>query len=219
MTQRIRIVIADDHPIVRSGLAGSLGSQPDFEVVGEAATGVEAIDLASSLKPDLILMDIRMPNLDGASATQQIVAANPAARVLVLTTYSSDADVLRAVEAGAVGYLLKDVPHEELFSAVRAVARGERYIAQAVASRLMQQMSHPAREPLTHRETEVLQWVARGASNKQVATALGIAEPTVKAHLVHIFGKLGVDSRTSAVRAGVERGVIELGKSPKSDVN
>jgi DNA-binding NarL/FixJ family response regulator len=211
VTRRIRILIADDHPIVRSGLAGSLGMQPDFEIVGEAQTGVEAVQLAARLSPDLILMDIRMPALDGAAATQQIVAANPSARVLVLTTYSTDSDVLRAVEAGAVGYLLKDVPHDELFSAVRAVARGERYIAQTVASRLMSQLSGPSREPLTHRETEVLQCVARGASNRQIASALHIAEPTVKAHLVHIFSKLGVDSRTSAVRAGLERGVIQLG--------
>lgn len=211
MTNRIRIVIADDHPIVRSGLSGSLGSQPDFEVVGEAATGIQAVELASTLQPDLILMDIRMPELDGASATRRIIAENPAARVLVLTTYTTDADVLRAVESGAVGYLLKDVPHDELFRAVRTVARGERYLAHSVATRLMQQMARPAYEPLTHRETEVLQCVARGASNKQIAGELGIAEPTVKAHLVHIFGKLGVDSRTSAVRAGIERGVIELG--------
>ncbi|MEO7041465.1 MAG: response regulator transcription factor [Gemmatimonadaceae bacterium] len=210
MNQPIRIVIADDHPIVRSGLVGSLGSQPDLEVVGEATTGVEAVALATTLRPDLVLMDIRMPELDGASATQQIVANNPSIRVLVLTTYSTDGDVLRAVEAGAVGYLLKDVPHDELFRAIRAVARGERYIAQTVASRLMQQLSDPPHESLTHRETEVLQWVGRGASNKQVAKALGIAEPTVKAHLVHIFGKLGVDSRTSAVRLGLERGLIEL---------
>jgi DNA-binding NarL/FixJ family response regulator len=211
VTQRIRIVIADDHPIVRSGLSGSLGSQPDFEVVGEAATGLQAVELAGTLQPDLILMDIRMPELDGASATRRIIAENPGARVLVLTTYTTDADVLRAVESGAVGYLLKDVPHDELFRAVRTVARGERYLAHSVATRLMQQMARPAYEPLTHRETEVLQCVARGASNKQIASELGIAEPTVKAHLVHIFGKLGVDSRTSAVRAGIERGVIELG--------
>jgi len=211
MTQRIRIVIADDHPIVRSGLSGSLGSQPDFEVVGEAATGLDALELANTLNPDIVLMDIRMPELDGASATRRIVAENPGVRILVLTTYATDADVLRAVEAGAVGYLLKDVPHDELFRAVRAVARGERYLAHSVAVRLMEQMATPAHEPLTHRETEVLQCVARGASNKQIATTLGIAEPTVKAHLVHIFGKLGVDSRTSAVRAGVERGFIELG--------
>jgi len=211
VTQRIRIVIADDHPIVRSGLSGSLGSQPDFEVVGEAATGLEALDLANTLDPDIVLMDIRMPELDGASATRRIIAENPRVRILVLTTYATDADVLRAVEAGAVGYLLKDVPHDELFRAVRAVARGERYLAHSVAARLMQQMATPAHEPLTNRETEVLQCVARGASNKQIASTLGIAEPTVKAHLVHIFGKLGVDSRTSAVRAGVERGFIELG--------
>ena len=210
MTQRVRIVIADDHPIVRSGLSGSLGSQPDFDVVGEAATGLQAVELAATLQPDLILMDIRMPDLDGASATRRIIAENPGARVLVLTTYTTDADVLRAVESGAVGYLLKDVPHDELFRAVRAVARGERYLAHSVATRLMQQMARPAYEPLTHRETEVLQCVARGASKKQIASELRIAEPTVKAHLVHIFGKLGVDSRTSAVRAGIERGLIEL---------
>jgi DNA-binding NarL/FixJ family response regulator len=166
--------------------------------------------LAETLAPDIVLMDIRMPVLDGASATRQILATNPNVRVLVLTTYTTDADVLRAVEAGAVGYLLKDVPHEELFRAVRAVSRGERYLAPSVASRLMQQLANPSHEPLTPRENEVLQWVARGTGNKQIATALGIAEPTVKAHLVHIFGKLGVDSRTSAVRAGLERGLITL---------
>jgi len=206
---RCRIVIADDHPIVRSGLASVLGTQPDFDVVGEAATGEAAVELARSLAPDIVLMDLRMPAMDGAEATARIARAQPGVRVLVLTTYGSDAAVLRAIEAGAVGYLLKDVPPDELFLAIRAVARGERYLAPAAAARLMAHHQRP-RDALTERELEVLRRVAGGASNKAIAAQLGITEPTVKAHLVHVFEKLGADSRTAAVRVALERGLIDL---------
>lgn len=209
----LRVLVVDDHPIVRSGLASVLATQPDFRVVGEAATGDVAVRLAADLVPDVVLMDLRMPGRDGADATAAIVRARPATRVLVLTTYASDGAVLRAIEAGAVGYLLKDAPHEELFRALRAVARGERYLAPAAAERLMtrwrQQGPGAARASLTARELEVLRCVARGDANRQVAAALGITEPTVKAHLVHAFEKLGVENRTAAVREALTRGLID----------
>jgi DNA-binding NarL/FixJ family response regulator len=201
-------MIVDDHPIVRSGIASVLASQPDFEVVGEAANGADAIDAVEGCTPDLVLMDLRMPVLDGVDATAGILARRPAIKVVVLTTYASDGEVLRAIEAGAVGYLLKDVPHDELFRALRAVARGERYLAPAVTERLMSRWQQPARSSLTERELDVLRCVARGDGNKQIAASLGIAEPTVKAHLVHIFEKLGVENRTAAARVGRERGLI-----------
>jgi DNA-binding NarL/FixJ family response regulator len=205
---RVRILVVDDHPIVRSGLTSVLATQPDFEVVGEACNGEEAIAAAIRLAPALVLMDLRMPALDGVAASAAIHSALPATRIVVLTTYASDGEVLRAIEAGAVGYLLKDAPHDELFRALRAVARGERYLAPALTQRLMTRWHRPRRTTLTDRELEVLQSVARGHGNKQIAALLGITEPTVKAHLVHIFDKLGVDNRTAAVRAGQERGLI-----------
>ena len=208
MSGVIRILIADDHPIVREGLSGMLRSQADFQVVGEATTGREAVDLGVTLTPDVILMDLRMPELDGASATALLRQEAPNVRVLVLTTYDTDGDILRAIEAGAVGYLLKDVPHEELFLAIRATARGERRLASVVAEKLMQRMLGPAPETLTPREQEVLECVARGASNKKIAPTLGISEPTVKAHLVRIFEKLSVEGRTAAVMTAIERGLI-----------
>ena len=211
MTARIRVLIADDHPIMRSGIAGVLASQPDFEVVGEAADGAEAVSVAARLAPDIVLMDLRMPVKGGVAATEEILRARPVTRVVVLTTYATDSEMLRAIEAGAVGYLLKDVPHEELFRALRAIARGERYLAPMVTERLMTRWQQPARAALTDREREVLRAVARGASNKELAASLGITEPTVKAHLVHIFEKLDVENRTSAVRVGVERGIIDAG--------
>jgi DNA-binding NarL/FixJ family response regulator len=204
----IRVLVVDDHPIVRSGIASVLASQPDFAIVGEASNGVEAVEAARRLSPDLVLMDLRMPVQNGVDATAGILADRPATRVVVLTTYASDGEVLRAIEAGAVGYLLKDVPHDELFRALRAVARGERYLAPVVTERLISRWQQPARSSLTERELEVLRWVARGAGNKQIAAALGIAEPTVKAHLVHIFEKLGVENRTAAARVAQERGLI-----------
>lgn len=208
MTAPIRILVADDHPIVRSGITSVLASQRDFSVVGEAANGDEAVRMAAELEPDLVLMDLRMPVRNGVDATAAITGAHPRIRVVVLTTYASDGEVIRAIEAGAVGYLLKDVPHEELFRALRAVARGERYLAAAATERLMSRWQKPARAALTEREVDVLRCVARGAANKEIAASLGIAEPTVKAHLVHIFEKLGVENRTAAVRVGLDRQII-----------
>jgi DNA-binding NarL/FixJ family response regulator len=204
----IRILVADDHPIVRSGITSVLATQPDFEVVGEAGNGNDAVDAAARLEPDLVLMDLRMPGLNGVGASAAILAARPSTRIVALTTYASDGEVLRAIEAGAVGYLLKDVPHEELFRALRAVARGERYLAPVVTERLIARLQQPARLSLTDRELDVLRAVSRGDGNKRIAAALGIAEPTVKAHLVHIFEKLGVENRTAAARVARDQGLI-----------
>ncbi len=205
----IRILVVDDHPIVRSGITSVLASQPDFVVVGEAGNGDEAVAAAGRCAPDIVLMDLRMPGRDGVDASAAILATRPCTRIVVLTTFVSDGDVLRAIEAGAVGYLLKDVPHEELFRALRAVARGERYLAPVVTERLMAQWQQPPRPTLTSRERDVLRGVARGEGNKHIAAGLGIAEPTVKAHLVHIFEKLGVENRTAAARVAHEQGLVD----------
>lgn len=205
---RVRILVVDDHPIVRSGITSVLATQSDFEVVGEASNGRDAVDAAARLEPDIVLMDLRMPVLNGVGASAEILRMRPTTRIVVLTTYASDGEVLRAIEAGAVGYLLKDVPHEELFRALRAVARGERYLAPVVTERLMSRLQRPTRVALTDRELDVLRSVSRGRGNKEIATVLGIAEPTVKAHLVHIFEKLGVENRTSAARVARELGLI-----------
>ena len=210
MSRVVRILIADDHPVVRDGLRGMLAGEADFEVVGEAATGAEAVRLAERERPDVVLMDLQMPELDGAGATAQIAARFPATRVLVLTTYDTDGDILRAVEAGATGYLLKDTPAERLFPAIRSAARGETVLTPTVATRLVSRMRAPAEEALTGREVEVLELVARGSSNADVAAALFISEATVKTHLLHIFAKLGVDDRTAAVVEAIERGIIAL---------
>ena len=206
----IRLLIADDHPVVRDGLRGMLASQPDFLVAGEAADGATAVQLAAALRPDVILMDLRMPILDGVSAIRQIRGRQPAARILVLTTYDTDADILPAVEAGATGYLLKDTQREELFRAIRATATGESVLTPAVAARLLGRMRAPAEEKLSARELEVLRLVAGGASNGDVSQALHISEATVKSHLLHIFGKLGVSSRTQAVVKAGEVGWLRL---------
>jgi DNA-binding NarL/FixJ family response regulator len=214
---RIRILVVDDHPIVRSGITSVLATQSDVEVVGEASNGRDAVEAAIRLEPDVVLMDLRMPVLNGVGASAEILRARPATRIVVLTTYASDGEVLRAIEAGAVGYLLKDVPHEELFRALRAVARGERYLAPVVTERLMSRLQRPARIALTDRELDVLQSVSRGHGNKQIASALGIAEPTVKAHLVHIFEKLGVENRTAAARVARDLGLIAADSSGADD--
>ena len=206
----IRILIADDHPVVREGLAGMLAGQDDFEVVGLAADGDTAVTLHQSLTPDVTLMDLRMPGLDGVGAIMAIKERRPSANILVLTTYDSDADIVRAVEAGATGYLLKDTPREELFRAIRTAARGESVLAPAVAARLMTRMRAPAEENLSAREIEVLQLVARGASNKEIGKALHISIATVKTHLIHIYNKLGVTDRTAAVTTALEKGIISL---------
>jgi DNA-binding NarL/FixJ family response regulator len=206
----IRLVVADDHPVVRDGLKAMLETQPDIEVVGEATTGAEALSLVRSLHPDVVLMDLQMPELDGATATRHIRAEYEDVHVLVLTTYDTDADISRAVEAGATGYLLKDARRDELFQAVRVAARGESVLSPGVASRVLGRMRAPAEEALSPREIEVLTAVARGLSNRAIARSLHISEATVKTHLLHVFAKLGVDDRTAAVTEALERGIIRL---------
>lgn len=195
----IRLLLADDHPVVRAGLAGMLGAEEDLDVVGEAGDGAEAVAMVRRLTPDVVLMDLRMPRMDGADATAAILAAEPATRVLVLTTYDTDTDIVRAVEAGATGYLLKDTPRRELAEAVRSAARGETVLAPPVAARLIDRMRAPAGPSLTPRESQVLAAVARGLSNADVGRELHIGEATVKTHLIRIFAKLDVDDRTAAV--------------------
>ena len=206
----IRLIVVDDHPVVRDGLRGMLAAEAEFQVVGEAANGAEAVALVATLMPDVLLMDLRMPGMDGVTATEQIKSTHTGIHILVLTTYDSDADILRAVEAGATGYLLKDAPREELSRAVRATARGESVLAPSVAARLMGQMRRPAEEALTAREIQVLGLVAQGASNKEIGQQLCISEATVKSHLIHIFDKLAVSDRTAAVTTAVKRGILRL---------
>ncbi|WP_329377565.1 response regulator transcription factor [Streptomyces sp. NBC_01351] len=208
----IRLLLADDHPVVRAGLRAVLDTEPDFEVVAEAATAERAVELAVELAAaegvDVVLMDLQFgPGMHGSEATALITARPGAPRVLVLTTYDTDADILAAVEAGASGYLLKDAPPEELAAAVRTAAAGQSALAPAVALRLMDRMRTPA-EALTKRELEVLQLVADGLSNQQISKKLFLSQATVKSHLVHIYAKLGVDSRTSAVAAAATRRLI-----------
>ena len=208
--KRIRVLIADNHPVVRAGLQGMLASQPDFELVGEAATGKEAVTLAAQLHPDVVLMDLRMAEMDGVEATAQIQTQQPNTPVLVLTTYDTNTDILRAIEAGATGYLLKDTPRDELFAAIRSVAQGKAVLAPTVATRLLRQRQTPAGEALSARELEVLSLVSGGASNKEIARSLHLSEATVKSHLIHLFGKLGVTDRTAAVTVALKRGLLRL---------
>ncbi len=208
--KKLSILIADDHPVVRDGLRGMLESQPDFEVVGEAADGAQAIKLVEELRPEIVLMDLRMPQVDGVTAIRAIKSSQAETQILVLTTYDSDADILPAIEAGATGYLLKDSSREELYGAIRATARGDTVLAPTVAARLVGQMRAPAEERLSSRELEVLQLVAEGASNKDIASRLHISQATVKSHLIHIFGKLGVSDRTAAVTVALQRGIMRL---------
>jgi DNA-binding NarL/FixJ family response regulator len=169
--------------------------------------------MTEQLRPNVVLMDLRMPEMDGVSATVRIRERQPQIHILVLTTYDGDADILRAVEAGATGYLLKDSPRDDLFRAIRAAAKGESFLTPAVATRLIGRVRAPVEDFLSDREVEVLRLVAQGASNKEVAKQLWISEATVKAHLIHIFGKLGVNDRTAAVTVGLERGILHLGRS------
>ena len=204
----IRVLLADDHPVVRAGLRGMLAAEPGIEVAGEAASGPEAVAQARAGAYDVILMDLRMPGGDGVAATAQIIASSPGARILILTTYETDADILRAVEAGATGYLLKDATPAELADAVRAAARGETVLAPSVAGRLVTHVRRPPRESLSARETEVLALVAWGRTNAEIGRALYISEATVKTHLLRAFGKLGVSGRTAAVTTAIERGLL-----------
>ena len=203
----LRVIVADDHPVVREGLRAMLDAEPDLEVVGEAASGAEAVALTARLRPDVVLMDLRMPGTDGVTATGEI-AATGHARVLVVTTYDTDADILRAVEAGATGYLLKDTPRRELAEAVRAAARGETVLAPPVARKLVSRVRLPAVESPTARELEVLAQVANGLSNVDIGRELHIREATVKPHLVRILVKLGVSDRTAAVTKAIGKGLL-----------
>ena len=206
----IHLILADDHPVVRDGLRGMLESQPDFKIVGEAPDGASAVRLAVELEPDLVLMDLRMPVMDGVSAIREIKARCPGVQVLVLTTYDSDADILPAVEAAATGYLLKDCSREDLYQAIRKASRGETVLAPVVATRLMSHFRDRDGEKLSSRELEVLQLVSAGSSNSDIATKLHISQATVKSHLIHIFGKLGVSDRTAAVTVALQRGLFRL---------
>ncbi|GAA2167325.1 response regulator transcription factor [Pedococcus bigeumensis] len=206
----LRLLVVDDHPVVRMGLVAMLSEHTDFEVVGEAADGAEAVLLAERLAPDVVLMDLRMPVMDGPEATAKMLASPPAPAVLVLTTYDTDADIVRAVEAGANGYLLKDAPRETLADAIRRAARGETVLAPPVVARLASRLRTPAVPALTDREAQVLRCVARGLSNAEVGRELHIGEATVKTHLLRAFEKLGVTDRTAAVTAAYKSGQIEL---------
>jgi DNA-binding NarL/FixJ family response regulator len=205
----ISLLIADDHPVVRNGLRGIFTGDPEFEVLGEASSGVEAVALAVARRPQVVLMDLRMPGGDGVTAIRELAERTPQIRVLVLTTYGDDVDVLAAIDAGATGYLLKDAPREELLRGVRAAARGESVLSPTVAATLVGQRRAPAAEtPLSPRELEVLRLVAAGTTNREAAAQLFISEATVKTHLLHVYAKLGVNDRAAAVGAGYERGLL-----------
>jgi DNA-binding NarL/FixJ family response regulator len=204
----IRLLIVDDHPVVRDGLRGMFAGDDRFQVVGEAGNGDEALAVARSARPDVVLMDLRMPGMDGVTTIDALRRQGSAARVLVLTTYDTDSDVLPAIKAGATGYLLKDTPREELFRAVSAAYRGESVLSPAVAGRLMGQLRSPGREPLSQRELEVLRLIARGSTNRETAAQLFISEATVKTHLLHVYAKLGVRDRAAAVATAFERGLL-----------
>lgn len=206
----VRVVVADDHPVVRAGIVGMLGVESDIEVVGEAEDGRQAVDLARALSPDVVITDLRMPVLDGVGATREIVALPGTVRVVVLTTYETDGEILRAVEAGATGYLLKDTPRAELVAGIREAARGQTVLTPSVATRLVSQVGSRA-DRLTPREVEVLRAVARGLSNAAVGHELFISETTVKTHLIRAFGKLGVNDRTHAVTVATDRGLLGQG--------
>lgn len=203
------VLVVDDHPVVRDGLRSMIDSQDDLDVVAAAPDGSTALAAIARHEPDVVLMDLRMPGLDGVEATRRIRAQHPGVRVLVLTTYDDDDDIVRAVEAGATGYLLKDVPRQALFDAVRRAARGETVLAPAVATKLMRQLHKPAQDMLTDRELDVLRLVAKGLTNKAIASQLRVSEATVKTHLVRAFTKLDVNDRTAAVMAALERGLLK----------
>ncbi len=206
----IRLLVVDDHPVVRAGMVAMLSEEADFEVVGEAGNGAECLALVPRHRPDVVLMDLRMPVLDGAEATARLRAQPDPPEVLILTTYDTDADIVRAVEAGARGYLLKDAPLDVLADAIRRAARGETVLAPPVAARLAERLRAPAGPELTNREVEVLRLVARGLSNGEIGRELFIGEATVKTHLLRAFAKLGVTDRTAAVTAAYARGLIDL---------
>jgi DNA-binding NarL/FixJ family response regulator len=208
MTPTLRVVVADDHPIVRAGIAGLLQAADGIEVVGQAGDGVGAVAAAEHHRPDVVLLDLQMPRMDGVEATRRILAAVPGVRVLVLTTYESDDSILRAIEAGASGYLLKAAPEEEILAGVRSVAAGGVALAPRIAALLVARVQAPAAPTLSPREGEVLRLVAEGLSNPAIAKRLFVSEATVKTHLLHVFEKLEVSDRTRAVTRAMELGLL-----------
>jgi DNA-binding NarL/FixJ family response regulator len=206
----IRLVVADDHPVVRAGIVTMLDTASDIEIIGVAASAEDAVALAEVERPDVLLMDLRMPQMGGIEATRRIVRAHPATRVLILTTYSDDLDIQRALGAGAAGYMLKDAEWADVCAAIRAVASGESYLAPAIARRVVAQLTTPNGGTLSGREIEALRLLATGAENKEIARAMRLSEATVKSHLLHIFAKLGVSDRTAAVVTALAHGIITL---------
>ncbi|MEV0374572.1 response regulator transcription factor [Streptomyces sp. NPDC050636] len=206
----ITLLVVDDHPVVRDGLRGMFDASPEFDVLGEASNGVQAVALTARLDPDVVLMDLRMPGGGGVDAITELTRRGARSRILVLTTYDTDSDTLPAIEAGATGYLLKDAPRDELFTAVRAAAEGRTVLSPAVASRLVSRVRTPltTETPLSAREREVLALVAKGTTNREIARLLFISEATVKTHLTHLYAKLGVNDRAAAVAAGYDRGIL-----------
>lgn len=208
MSKTIRILLADDHPVVRDGLAAMLATQPDFEVVGEAGNGVEAVAAAARLRPDVVLMDLEMPELDGIEAIKRMRAADPSVQVVVLTAFDTDERIVGSLQAGAQGYLLKGAPRAEIFAAIRTVSTGGALIPPVVASKLLRQVrAAESPDALTAREAEVLSLVASGLANKEIAARLSISERTVKFHVSAVLSKLGAKNRTQAVRLAREMGL------------
>ncbi|MFF0339129.1 response regulator [Kribbella sp. NPDC004875] len=206
----IRLLIADDHPVVRDGLSGMFAAEPEFEVVGQASDGAEAIRLAEALRPDVILMDLQMPGTNGLAAIGELTDRGVPSRVLVLTTYDTDGYVVPAIEAGATGYLLKDAPRDELLRAVRSAAEGKSVLAPSVANTLMNHVrTPPTPDILSPRELEVIEWVAAGNTNREIAAHLFISEATVKTHLLNIYAKLNAPDRASAVAEAFKRGLLK----------
>jgi DNA-binding NarL/FixJ family response regulator len=213
--ESIKVMIADDHPVVREGLSAMLNKEPDIQVVGEAENGAEAIKKASEFQPEIVLMDLRMPEVDGVEAMRRIRAEHPDMKFIVLTTFDNDEYIFKGIEAGARAYLLKDAPREELFKAIRAVHKGESLIQPAVAGRVLDRFSELSRQvqvpdALSERELEVLELMAKGAVNKLIAASLSIGESTVKTHIQAIFQKLGVSDRTEAVTQAIKKGIIRI---------
>jgi DNA-binding NarL/FixJ family response regulator len=212
---RIRVLVADDHPVVREGLATMLSRAKDIDVVGQAEDGLKAVEKAAALQPDIILMDLRMPGIDGIEAMRRIKTAQPEIQFIILTTYDNDEYIFKGIESGARAYLLKDSPREDLFRAIRGVSKGESLIEPAVAGKVLNRFAELSRqaagpETLSERETEVLALMAKGTSNKAIASSLNISESTAKTHIQSIFNKLGVNGRTEAVTEAVKKGIISL---------
>lgn len=204
----VGVLLVDDHPVVRAGLRAVFGSRPGIEILGEAATGEEAVVLTKHLRPDVVLCDLRLGDgLDGVATTTALRALVPAPAVLILTTFDRDADILRAIEAGAAGYLLKDVSPDTIVKAIHAAARGEMVLEPELATRMIRGIRNPTPQ-LTEREMDVLHQLARGAANKEIAKSLFVSEATVKSHLVHIFTKLGVENRARAIHVARESGIL-----------